>query len=771
VTADVPFRPAACLLRAGVLALVLAVAVLGMAHAQSAQTAGSAQVPPDASAAELERLIATLEDEGERKAFVENLKTMLAAKRAAATPTAAEAQPASLMGQITAALAARMDAVTQQLQQAGNAAMAVPALLLEAGKTLADPAERMRWLTIVGEVLAVLAGAVVAERLFTRLVARPRARLAPRDHASLPTRVLLILGRLVIDAVPIAAFAAAGWLLIAVLGIAQTPAAVAVTLINAVLVSRAVAMAARALLAPQTPALRLITMSDAGAGYLYRWIRRIGVPGIYGVFGLRAARIAGLNPGAYAIVLKLLGLVLAALVIAFILQNRRRVAAWLSGEARAEGQVATLRRRLADLWHLLAIVYVLAAYGVWALGIRGGFPFLAEATALTLLVGVVARGVHHGLSRLYDKGVDLAPGFDATYPGLEQRLNRYIPTARRVTDIAILVVAAVLILQAWGLDTMAMLATPLGQRLISVVISVGVVVLLAMGAWEVVNALLERLNKRANRESVAAKRSARVQTLLPMLRNAVRIVIVTIATLIALSEIGVDIGPLLAGAGVIGLAIGFGSQTLVKDVITGVFILAEDSLAIGDWVEAGGHMGEVEHLTIRAITLRDLQGQVHVVPFSEVTSILNMSRDYGHSLIDVGVSYREDTDAVIALLQEVAADMRADPHWGKIIVGDLEVFGVNDLGESGVTVRVRIKTQPVMQWGVRREFLRRTKKLFDEKGVEIPYPHRTLYFGQDRDGSAPPARVAMQQPPRAAQTDMAEPAPEPAPAATVPDPK
>jgi small conductance mechanosensitive channel len=333
------------------------------------------------------------------------------------------------------------------------------------------------------------------------------------------------------------------------------------------------------------------------------------------------------------------------------------------------------------------------------------------------------------------------------------------------------VVAAVLILQAWGLDTMAMLATPLGQRLISVVISVGVVVLLAMGAWEVVNALLERLNKRANRESVAAKRSARVQTLLPMLRNAVRIVIVTIATLIALSEIGVDIGPLLAGAGVIGLAIGFGSQTLVKDVITGVFILAEDSLAIGDWVEAGGHMGEVEHLTIRAITLRDLQGQVHVVPFSEVTSILNMSRDYGHSLIDVGVSYREDTDAVIALLQEVAADMRADPHWGKIIVGDLEVFGVNDLGESGVTVRVRIKTQPVMQWGVRREFLRRTKKLFDEKGVEIPYPHRTLYFGQDRDGSAPPARVAMQQPPRAAQTDMAEPAPEPAPAATVPDPK
>jgi len=771
VTSDVVLCRAARLVRGGCLAFVLAIATLGAAQAQTAQTGDQPQVPADASAAELERLIGTLENESERKAFVENLKTMLAAKRAEQTPGAAEAPPESLMGQISAALADRMDAVTRQLQQAGNAALAIPGLVLDAGETLGDPGERLRWLTIIGEVLAVLAVAAVAERIFTRIVARPRARLAPRDHASLPARFLLIVGRLVIDAVPIAAFAAAGWLLIAVLGITDTPAAVGVTLINAVLLSRAVAMAARAVLAPHTPALRLLAMTDAGAVYLYRWIRRVTLLGIYGVFGLRAAAVAGLNPGVHAILLKLLGLVLAGVVIVFILQNRRRVAAWLSGENRAEGQVATLRRRLADLWHLLAIVYVLAAYGVWALGIRGGFPFLAEATALTLLVGVLARGLHHALSRLYDKGVDLAPGFDTTYPGLEQRLNRYIPTARRVTDVAMMVIAAVLILQAWGVDAMAIFATPLGQGLVSALVSIGVVVLLAMGAWEVVNALLERLNKRANRDSAAPKRSARVQTLLPMLRNAFRIVLITIATLIGLSEIGVDIGPLLAGAGVIGLAIGFGSQTLVKDVITGVFILAEDSLAIGDWVEAGGHMGEVEHLTIRAITLRDLQGQVHVVPFSEVTSILNMSRDYGNSLIDIGVSFREDTDAVIALLQEVARDMRADPHWGKIIVGDLEVFGVNELGESGVTVRVRMRTQPVMQWGVRREFLRRAKKLFDEKGVEIPYPHRTLYFGESKDGTASPARVAMQQPPRPAQTESTEPAPEPPPAAPVPDPK
>ncbi len=742
----------------------------GVAHAQdTAGDGATAQVAQDTSAAELDSLIGTLENEAERKAFLDKLKTLRAAKRAAqaeATPGAVARE--SLGGQVMAETARRMTAVTDRIDQAMRALARIPEAALAAAQALTDPEVRRRWVIMVGEVLAALAAGALAERLFVWILARPRARLAPREPVSLPVRLLLNLGRIVVDALPIAALAGAAWLLIAVLGITGTAAVVTAIVVNAMLLSRGVAIAGRAALAPRTPKLRLLDLGDDAAAYLYRWIRRVAVPGVYGVLGLRAAAAAGLNPGVHALLLKLLGFALAVMVIAFVLQNRKRVAAWLTGDAEGWGrQVATLRRRLADLWHLLAIVYVLAAYGVWALGIKGGFPFLVEATALTLVIGLVTRGLHHAITRLLDKGVALAPRFHATYPTLETRLNRYVPTARRVVDVALLLAAAVLILQAWDLEALALLDTPLGKRLVSVLVSLGVVVLLALGAWEIVNAMLERLNRRAAR-GVAPKRSARVQTLLPLLRNAFRIVLITIATLIALSEIGVNIAPLLAGAGVIGLAIGFGSQTLVKDVITGVFILAEDSLALGDWVEAGGHMGEVENLTIRTITLRDLQGQVHVVPFSEVTSILNMSRDYGHAIIDVGVAYREDTDQVIELLKAVDRDLRADPEWAPRIRGALEVFGVNDLGDSAVTVRVRLMTQPVMQWAVRREFLRRTKKLFDARGVEIPFPHRTLYFGEDKQGSAPPARVAMQAPTEVGTGD-ATPAPAPTGASTAPE--
>ena len=755
---------------AGLLALILALGAPGGAAAQSADTGRTAPaVAQETSAAELEDLIATLENDAERKAFVARLRTLLEAKRAAADKTTTAQPGGSLGGQVMAETARRMTAVTTRMEQAAGALAQIPEAALAAGQALGDPGVRRRWAIMVGEVLAALLAGALAERLFVALLARPRARLAPREAVSMPARLLLNLGRIVVDAVPLVALAAAAWLLIAVLGITGPAAVITAILVNAMLISRGAAIAGRAALAPRTPTLRLLELGDAAAGYLYRWVRRVAVPGIYGVLGLRAAGVAGLNPGVQALLLKLLGFALALLVIVFVLQNRRRVAAWLAGDADGWGrQVATLRRRLADLWHLLAIVYVLAAYGVWALGIKGGFPFLMEATALTLLIGLVARGLHLAVTRLLDKGVALAPRFQASYPTLETRLNRYVPTARRVLDVALLVAAGVFILQAWDLDVLAVLETPPGRRLVSVLVSLGVVLLLALGAWEVVNALLERLNRRAAR-GVAPKRSARVQTLLPLLRNVFRIVLITIATLIGLSEIGVNIAPLLAGAGVIGLAIGFGSQTLVKDVITGVFILAEDSLALGDWVEAGGHMGEVENLTIRTITLRDLQGQVHVVPFSEVTSILNMSRDYGHAIIDVDVAYREDTDQVTELLKAVDRDLRADPEWAPRIRGELEVFGVNDLGDSAVTVRVRVKTQPVMQWAVRREFLRRTKKLFDARGVEIPFPHRTLYFGADKQGDAPPARVAMTRDPAAAASAPASAAPAPTGTSTAPD--
>jgi small conductance mechanosensitive channel len=227
--------------------------------------------------------------------------------------------------------------------------------------------------------------------------------------------------------------------------------------------------------------------------------------------------------------------------------------------------------------------------------------------------------------------------------------------------------------------------------------------------------------------------------------------------LIVLSELGINIGPLLAGAGVAGLAIGFGSQKLVQDVINGMFIIIEDTVAVGDVVSVAGHTGLCEALTIRTITLRDLSGTVHTVPFSDVTSIQNLTKDFSFAVMDVGVAYREDTDEVIEILRLVDDELRGEPEYGAVMLEPLEVLGVDEFADSAVVIKVRIKTRPIKQWTVKREFNRRMKKAFDAHGIEIPFPHTTLYFGEDKQGSAPPAQVVLTE--RYGKSVSADPSP------------
>jgi small conductance mechanosensitive channel len=235
-----------------------------------------------------------------------------------------------------------------------------------------------------------------------------------------------------------------------------------------------------------------------------------------------------------------------------------------------------------------------------------------------------------------------------------------------------------------------------------------------------------------------------MRTLLPLLRTSVLVVLVVMAVLIVLSQFGVDIAPLLAGAGVVGLAIGFGSQALVRDVITGAFILAEDQLSVGDVVKVGANSGVVERLTLRTIWLRGADGTVQVVPFGEVKTVENMTKDFSCYVFDVQVAYREDTDRVIEVLREIGDELRQDTDLGPLITVPLEVMGVDSFGDNAVVIKAKITTRPIQQWKVGREFNRRMKKRFDAEGIEMPFPHRTIYFGVDKAGNAPPARIALQ---------------------------
>jgi len=259
--------------------------------------------------------------------------------------------------------------------------------------------------------------------------------------------------------------------------------------------------------------------------------------------------------------------------------------------------------------------------------------------------------------------------------------------------------------------------------------------------------VLARLHQHMQQDLDDAERIKRLNTLEQVFRYIVTVLITLIATMLVLSEVGISIAPILATAGVLGIAIGFGAQSLVKDYFTGLFLLLENQVRKGDVVEVAGKGGLVEEMTLRYIQLRDYEGSVHYIPNGTIDTVTNRSRSFAYAVIDVGVAYREDIDSVYEVMRTVAAELRADPELGDRIEDDLEIAGVDQWGDSAVVIRSRFKVKPLEQWGVRRAFLYRLKKAFDAAGIEIPYPHLTVYAGQPKQGSAAPLPLVLQRQP------------------------
>ena len=292
------------------------------------------------------------------------------------------------------------------------------------------------------------------------------------------------------------------------------------------------------------------------------------------------------------------------------------------------------------------------------------------------------------------------------------------------------------------MDTVAAVWTQLGSLALgSSAVTALRIVVIAIVSWLAI-ALLQR-SIRALRVRIAARLDdpeavKRAETLGRVFRYIVAIVVGTVGAMLVLSELGVSLAPILGAAGVVGVAVGFGAQSLVKDFFTGFFLLFEDQIRSGDVVRVADHAGFVEEVTLRYVRLRDYDGNVHFVPNGMITSVVNMSRGFAQSVVDVGVAYRENVDEALAVMREVGTGLRADPAFARRILDDVEIVGVERWDDSAVILRCRFKVAPLEQWSVRREFLRRLKHAFDERGIEIPYPHLTVYAGAAKDGSAPP---------------------------------
>lgn len=274
-------------------------------------------------------------------------------------------------------------------------------------------------------------------------------------------------------------------------------------------------------------------------------------------------------------------------------------------------------------------------------------------------------------------------------------------------------------------------------------IRIFLIVILAAGIMIVFRKLARRFTRFFVKKGDQGESNKRAKTLSSVIRNALNIIVGVVALMMILDQVGVKIGPIMAAAGIVGVAVGFAGQSLVKDIINGFFILLEDQIRVGDYIKIAGLSGTVERINLKLTVLRDLEGCVHFIPNGEISTVTNKTRDFSRYMLDIGVAYREDVDEVIAVMRQVDEEIRGEDPFAQDILEPIEIMGLDRFEDSAVVIRARLMTKPGRQWAMGREFKRRLKRTFDEKDIEIPFPHTTLYLGQDKDKTAAPLRVSM----------------------------
>lgn len=571
----------------------------------------------------------------------------------------------------------------------------------------------------------------------------------PRRVAALTLlrRLPLVLARLLLDLLPVLAFAVVGHIVaMSALGGTEPSRLVVLTMVDAYAISAGTMSFVRMMLSPDGRRLRLLRVSDATAVWAARWIRRLIVVAVFGYAIAEVGLALGMSQPAHDGLLKIAGLINHVFMGVMVLQKRRAVKNLLRAPAGATGPLARLRNALAPVWHWIALFFLVAIWVAWAIEIPNGYGVVLRFFVSIVVVLVAARLVLIVLLGLLERAGHVKPELAERYPGLETRLALYHPAVRSVARAIVYLCAALALLAIWGVPLLSWFANSLlGRRLAAGLGTLALTLFLAVAAWEAVNAAMQAHLARLTREQQVS-RSARLRTLLPLLRSALLVTIVVIAGLTALSQIGINIGPLLAGAGIVGVAIGFGSQKLVQDLITGIFLLLENAMQVGDWVTVSGLSGTVEALSVRTIRLRASDGSVHIIPFSSVTSVTNTNRGIGNAAVSVTVPYAEDTDRVSQLLADIVAGMRAEPEFAARMLSDLQLWGVDKLDGAGATITGQIVCTAPGRWPVQREFNRRVKKRFEDENVEIYNPARTVVVPL-REPTAPSALAHAQAEP------------------------
>lgn len=744
-------------------ALFLAISAVCGARAEPPAPAANAAVAlsPD----EARRALETLQDDKKRAQIIETLRAIANAS-GPQQPAPEQKSPIPLSAdglgaQLLLTVSEEIGEISREIAGVARTLTNFPAFYYWIVRTANDPAAYNLLIEIAWKLALVFGCALAAEWVIFRLIRRPVAFLEGRVPQStrLPAQVLpiadppssvadvtpapelqkrrhslarvwqlllrlpFVLGRLLLELLPVFVFIGLATALLGTeIGDPVTVRFVILAVVNAYAFSRGLICVVRALAGP----FGLFPVRAETAAYIEIWARRIVGVGVSGIAFANVALLLGLHRAGYAALLRMVMLVVHLFIVVIILQCRRQVAEAIRAPAERHGIAARLRNRIAGGWHYLAIALDLALWAVWALNIRNGYSLLLQYFVGTIVVALITRVAIMVTLSLIDRGFRIRPEILQRFPGLETRANRYLPLLRRIVSGVIAFIGLVAVLEVWGVDAIVWFyGGQIGSRLISAVVTIGLAVFIAAAIWEVSNALLDRQINTLSRDGHYA-RAARLRTFQPMLRTALLCLIATVVGLTALSEIGVNVVPLLAGAGIVGIAIGFGSQKLVQDLITGLFLLLENTVQVGDTVSVSGLTGVVENVSIRTIRLRAGDGAVHIVPFSAVTTITNASRGAGNASVSVNVAYKEDTDRAGQILKDIVDEMRREPEFRAAIRGDLELWGIDKVDGAMVSIVGQIRCTEAGRWPVQREFNRRMKLRFQQHGIEVASPVQTI---------------------------------------------
>ncbi|TDO06760.1 small conductance mechanosensitive channel [Halomonas ventosae] len=720
----------------------LLIALAAFAAPVQAQQADTGRQPPA-----YDTLADLLENEQTRQQLIDQLRGLagdVAASPAATAETGVATEP-SLPRQLAELTSRIVGDVGSQLTRVAEAIRGLFTGSAEATSRFDMAAFTSAAINLGLVILATFVLFVAIRRLARPLFTRISQWSLNGQGLTPVLRLVLCVALAAVIDVAVVALAYVGGNLVATFAVGETGelSTRASLFLNAFLVIELLKAAVRMLFSSRYEGLRLLPVNAADAGYWNRWIARlIGLVG-YGLMVVVPLVNVYLSPtlGQSIGTLIMVGAFIYAVVV--VLRNRVRLRDALNRKANNATMAASRvsLQLFARTWHLFALAYFLMVLVLVLTRPADALPFVLFATIKTIATVVVGLLVSSLLTQTIGRRIRLSDDLRRKLPLLEPRLNSYVPNALRVIRTLILIAVLLMVLNVWGaFDLAAWYASEAGRGLIGKVISVSLILVVAVSVWLGLASLIEH---KLNPETGRGVPSARAQTLLALFRNALAIALITLTAMIVLAEIGINIGPLIAGAGVLGLAIGFGAQKLVQDIITGIFIQVENAMNTGDVVTVGGITGTAEKLSIRSVGIRDLSGTYHIVPFSSVDTVSNYMREFGNHVGEYGIAYRESIDEAIEQLKLAFEDLKASEEHGHKLLEPLTVAGVVALADSSVNIRVVIKTTPGDQWAVGRAYNRLVKLRFDEAGIEIPFPHTTLYFGEDKQGRSPAANVRV----------------------------